>query len=158
MRRLITWLARVSGVQAYRTNRSYGYRRGYALRLLPFVVAIGEAFDALGVLDSALRDVNRWRRATGRWPLLMLPRGWLNSVRQCPLARVFGADVDGVVAVFGSNRDALAAARAWHTDGWDAQHGMARAELPRSLSTFVTAFDRGQYPFLVKRPPVSDAF
>lgn len=111
-----------------------------------------EVLDRLATLDRALRAVNRVRRALGYWPLLMLPRGRVGSHTMCPLARAL-PDVStvGEVSIEWRNMSAATVARmVWAGDDGDYRYSHA-VPTPEALQVFIGAFDRGAFPFLVRR-------
>lgn len=101
--------------------------------------------------------VNQARRALELPSLANLPRGRVQTVRRCPVARSFPRliyRVDPTRVIFLSESHTQIVARAWGqsraaVDDW---YGMHCARTPSYMASFVTNFDQAAYPQYVEPP------
>lgn len=85
-------------------------------------------------LVKVLRDINALRHKLGKGPINRIPKGYQEEVKSCPLAKATGLQIpdDGWARV----------------DYWDTN--ATSYKLTATLNKFITKFDNGDYPHLVK--------
>jgi hypothetical protein len=83
--------------------------------------------------QAALDFANKYRKREGLEPLSELPRGEIDKVSRCPLARALPGDayVDGCAA---------------QLEGEAADY----IDLPPAVQRFVERFDAEEYPYLIE--------
>jgi hypothetical protein len=120
-------------------------------------------------MEEILALINKGRAALGKPPLSALPKGDPDESDGCILARALGRQM-GIEKSEMSNyvmfKDSSASARLWRA--WNeppvqyAQFLNRKGRLgwwwcvdvPEPLNAFITAFDRGEYPELIRKPRV----
>ena len=100
-------------------------------------------------LKTALRIINRIRtQGLNLEPIETLPKGIKESLRSCPIANALDkrAQVDGDYLIFRNKLDAKKVARLIRKGKDDNE-----VVIPATLGNFVTEFDDGAYPHLIRR-------
>ena len=97
---------------------------------------------------KVLALVNQARKALGAKPLRKLPKGELKNAASCPIFKsipqawgVYSADI-----TMRNQKSALKLRRAWNVYGYE-----RKVDLPAALQNFITEFDHGRYPELIKQ-------
>lgn len=105
------------------------------------------------MIEQALKLVNDARTVIGQSPLTQLPKGIPSNCDACVVANALDARTGGTtVGFFQSEKEkARAIGRAWGTTVWfePTYDRPWRVLMPCALTTFIDAFDHGQFPELI---------
>jgi hypothetical protein len=103
---------------------------------------------------SALTAVNKAREVVGKAPLRALPQGYVDNSGDCPIQRALrdigiGESINVFyTSVSGINKELIEPlTKAWNNPGKKTTKATLRSDevaLPKSIRTFIRAFDRGE--------------